>query len=355
MIELNGKVRVAVVGATGYSGQELIRLLAAHPGVELTYAAGSQDAEQALSEMFPYLVGAGDLKVQRFSVEECTEKADTVFVALPSGASGEVASEVWQRGKRVIDLSGDLRLPAQLYQSWYNKPPVEPGVISQAVYGLSEWHRAELRGANLVANPGCYATTVLLALLPLVRNSLLPVRTPLIVDAKSGVSGAGRRATLGTQLGELAENFYPYRVGQHQHIPEIEQELNRTAPTHDATFQVLLNTQLLPVIRGIYANCYISVDDKVPFEKIYEAYQNAYENEEFVRVLPKGVIPQLKHVRNSNRCYIGLVKDERTGVLQVFSVLDNLQKGAAGQAVQNFNLMHGFSESMALGQMPIYP
>lgn len=361
MTEARSKVRVAVVGATGYSGQELIRLLSAHPGVELTYIAGSQDAEQTLVEQFPYFHGTGELKIQKFSADECQEKADTVFVALPSGASGEIASSMWKRGKKVIDLSGDLRLPGDTYQTWYNKRPVEEEVIQEAVYGLTEWHREELSSASLVANPGCFATTVLLALLPLVHSNMLAPGIPVIVDAKSGVSGAGRNAVLGNQLGELAENFYPYRVGRHQHTPEIEQELNRQTPmdglngTANESGKILLNTQLLPVVRGIYANSYVSIRKDISLEQIYQAYQTKYQNDAFIRVLPAGSVPQLKHVRGSNQCHIGLALSERTGVLQVFSVLDNLQKGAAGQAVQNFNILHGFTESTALGQLPLYP
>lgn len=362
MSDMNVKVRVAVVGAAGYSGQELLRILVSHPQVELVYVAGSQDSDQTLVEMFPYLYGIKNLTIRKFSVEECAERAEAVFVALPSGVSGEVAAALWKQGKRVIDLSGDLRLPGDIYQSWYEKSPVASEVVGEAVYGLTEWHRHQLHSASLVANPGCYATTVLLGLLPLMRRGLVQPGSPLIVDAKSGVSGAGRNAVLRHQLGELAENFYPYRVGRHQHIPEIEQELNRVALQSAAAggiaadlYRVLLNTQLLPVVRGIHASSYVMVDRDTSIAEIYQTYQEAYEGEEFVQVLAPGAVPELKHVRGSNQCRISMAMNERTGLLQVFSVLDNLQKGAAGQAVQNFNVMYGFPESMGLGQMPVYP
>lgn len=349
------KVRVAVVGASGYSGQELIRLLSHHPQVELTYVAGSQEGDRELVESFPHLIGSPDLRIRQFNLNECLERADAVFVALPSGASGQIAAEVWQQGKVVIDLSGDLRLPSDSYSEWYGKPAVAGEIVNHAVYGLTEWRRAELQAATLVANPGCFATAALLALLPMVKYGFYQTEPPLVIDAKSGVSGAGRQASLGNQLAELGENFYAYKVGRHQHVPEIEQELGRQRPSQDSVSKVVLTTQLLPAIRGIYASCYVSVKAGVSTTEILEAYQSLYERESFVQVLPLGKIPQLKQVRGSNQCFLGLAMDERTGMLQVFSALDNLQKGAAGQAVQNFNLIYDLGEQTGLTQMPLFP
>ena len=355
MSEVERKVRVAVIGATGYSGQELIRLLSHHPQVELTYLAGSQEGDRDLLETFPHLIGSPDLRIRQFRLNECVEKSDAVFVALPSGASGQVAADLWRQGKVVIDLSGDLRLPRDLYHEWYGKPAVADDVMDNAVYGLTEWRRAELHSATLVANPGCYATAALTALLPLVKYGLVQTDLPIVIDAKSGVSGAGRQASLGNQLAELGENFYAYRVGRHQHVPEIEQELNHHSKAQDGLAKILLTTQLLPMIRGIYASCYVSLQAGVKTSEIFEAYQSLYESERFVQVLPLGKVPQLKQVRGSNQCFLGLAMDERTGLLQVFSALDNLQKGAAGQAVQNFNLLYHLDEQMGLTQMPLFP
>ncbi|MCL6598625.1 MAG: N-acetyl-gamma-glutamyl-phosphate reductase [Alicyclobacillus macrosporangiidus] len=344
------RIRAGVVGATGYGGLELVRLLAAHPGVELTYLAGSKEGGPDFTAWFPHLAGIIEAPLHTFDPAACTEQCDAVFVALPSGVSGQVAAQLWERGRRVIDLSGDLRVPADLYHAWYKRDPVDPAVQAQAVYGLPEWHRERIAKATLVANPGCYATAILLGLLPLAAAGWLNPARPVLVDAKSGVTGAGRTPTLTTHLGELYENFFPYKVGAHQHTPEIEQELGRYAEA-----KVLMTTQLLPVARGIYVVSYVTLDRAADVAQVCEVYREAYEHAPFVRVHAPGHVPQMKHVRGSNFCDIGLFVDERTGVLQVFSVIDNLTKGAAGQAVQNFNLMHGLPEEMGLTGGPMFP
>lgn len=343
-------VRVGIVGANGYSGLELARLLLAHPGARVTYVAASSDASGALDEEQPFLRQTGGLQVTKFHPDACADACDFAFVGLPSGSSGEIAVQIAQRGVKVIDLSGDLRLPADLYETWYGRAALPQMALDAAIYGLTEWSRTEVASASLIANPGCYATAASLALLPLVRAKLQRAGVPVVIDAKSGVSGAGRKATQGGLLGELAENFYAYKVGQHQHTPEIEQTLSASGDV-----RVVLTTQLLPVVRGIYVSAYVTLDAPQSAGAIYDVYQAAYEAEPFVRVLPLGAVPQLKHVRGSNYCDIGLHLDERSGLLQVFSVIDNLQKGAAGQAVQNFNVMNGFAETDGLLAQPMYP
>lgn len=346
------RVRVGIVGANGYSGLELARLLLIHPGANLTYVAASKDAAGALEDEQPFLRGTNGLQVTAYDPAACANACDFVFVALPSGSSGAIALQLRERGLRVIDLSGDLRLPADEYERWYGHAALPQAGLDEAVYGLTEWHRSEVAAASLIANPGCYATAAELALLPLTADHgdvLLP-SAPVIIDAKSGVSGAGRKATQSGLLGELAENFYAYKVGRHQHTPEIERQLSEAG-----AFRVLLTTQLLPTVRGIYISAYVQTRGRVSAEELSSLYQSYYEGEAFIRVLPAGRVPELKHVRGSNYCDIGFAVDERTGLVQVFSVIDNLQKGAAGQAVQNFNVMNGFAETDGLLAQPLYP
>ncbi|WP_026962923.1 N-acetyl-gamma-glutamyl-phosphate reductase [Alicyclobacillus herbarius] len=345
------KVRVGIVGATGYSGVELMRLLAQHPRVSLTYVAGNHQETRAVSAEHPYLPGFTDLTIEPYCREDAVERCEVVFVALPSGRSGAIAGELWQAGRIAIDLSGDLRLPRDLYEQWYKREAVGDTLLANAVYGLTEWNREALREARLVANPGCYATAVLLPLLPLMRSGLIQRDEPVVVDAKSGVSGAGRKATTSSMLAELSENFYAYKVGQHQHTPEIETQLARVG----FAGQLLLTTQLLACVRGIFVTAYLKPKAPLRDADVYAVLLDAYRDEPFITVHEPGDFPQLKHVRASNRCHIGYRVDERTGTLQVFSVIDNLQKGAAGQAVQNFNVIYGFVETEGLAGLPVYP
>ncbi len=343
------KVRVGVIGASGYAGSELLRILKRHRGVHVTYVAGTREETSALPETHPFLVGYDQLRIEEYDSIRCSELCDTVFVALPSGASGKVALELWERGKRVIDLSGDLRLAQSLYEPWYGKPAVvgNPADIG-AVYGLTEWNRPSVREARLIANPGCYATAALLALLPAVKAGICQSNAPIVIDAKSGVSGAGRKPLPHTTLGELHENFYAYKVGSHQHTPEIQTQLGGSHP-------VLLTTQLLSCVRGIFVSAYLALAKPCSTDEVISLYARQYADEPFITVHPAGQYPQLKHVRGSNRCHIGLHVHADQGVLQVLSAIDNLQKGAAGQAVQNFNLMHGFAETEGLDAVPLYP
>ncbi|MBX5437235.1 MAG: N-acetyl-gamma-glutamyl-phosphate reductase [Alicyclobacillaceae bacterium] len=344
------RIRVGVVGASGYGGMDLIRLLSLHPHVELTYVAGNHEESADIPEVYPFLPAAAGLRLEKYDPERCRERCEMVFVALPSGASGAVAAELWRAGLRVVDLSGDLRLPPDVYERWYQKPAADPGAIEAAVYGLTEWARAELRDARLVANPGCYPTGALLALLPAVRAGLAKRGHPVVIDAKSGVSGAGRHAAVDRLYGELQENFYPYKVGRHQHVPEIAGQLD--VPAEGG---LLFTAQLLPAVRGIYSTCYVWLRDGVSEADVRGVYAEAYADEPFIALAPPGRVPELKHVRGSNRCHIGLFVDQAAGVLQVFSVIDNLVKGAAGQAVQNFNVMYGFGETEGLTVQPLYP
>ncbi|RIV28177.1 N-acetyl-gamma-glutamyl-phosphate reductase [Alicyclobacillaceae bacterium I2511] len=342
------KVAVGVVGATGYSGMELVRLLSSHPRVNLTYVAGHGESVVSLAEKLPQFVSLPSLNLEPFDVEVAAKRCEVVFVALPSGTAGAVAVALWNKGCVVIDLSGDLRLPQDQYVQWYHLPAVAAEAQKQAVYGLTEWHRREVSSANLIANPGCYATAAILALRPLLDLDLPLRRGAVVVDAKSGVSGAGRKPVQAFQLAELSDNFYAYKVGQHQHTPEIEAELSGLSP-------LLLNTQLLPIARGIFVCAYVPFEQGVDEAVFHSLYARAYEGEKFITVLPPGQVPQLKHVLGSNACHVGLNFDSRSRVLQVFSVLDNLQKGAAGQAVQNMNVRMGWLEDTGLSVLSMFP
>jgi N-acetyl-gamma-glutamyl-phosphate reductase len=346
------EVRVGIVGATGYSGRELIRILSRHERVSLTYLARSPEGLKNRVETR----SAGSeprfhrLPVLPYEADACVSQCDVVFVALPSGSSGQIAAELWARGLVVIDLSGDLRLPTDKYEVWYGKPPAPKEAQETAVYGLTEFNRPLIRAARLIANPGCYATCATLALYPLIQGGLYAPNTTIVVDAKSGVSGAGRTPTQNTHFPELAGNFYAYRVGRHQHTPEIEQSLRLSDGS------IILTTQLLPVARGIYVTAYVKVEKTCSIDEIDACFHRVYDSEPFIRLLPPGEIPELKHVLGTNLCTIGFHLHPNQGVLQVFSVIDNLMKGAAGQAVQNLNVIQGWPETTGLEQeWPFYP
>ncbi|HEY8414719.1 MAG TPA: N-acetyl-gamma-glutamyl-phosphate reductase [Thermaerobacter sp.] len=358
-------VGAAVIGASGYAGAELVRLLARHPHVELRAVAGSSRAGEPLAGVFPHLRGLVGLTLEEALSPAVWEGVDFVFLALPSGASAEllprVLSRALERGTRIIDLSGDLRLPAELYEAWYGRPAVDPAIRREAVYGLAELFPDRIRSARLVSNPGCYPTAILLGLAPLARAGLL-ASGAVVIDAKSGVSGAGRGVSLSTHFGEVNENFLPYKVGRHQHTPEVEHVLEQLA---GRPVTVALTTHLLPVSRGILATIYVRPaggdgaaggPGAVPGpEDVHRLYREFYAGRPFVRVLEPGAFPAIKQVQGSNYCDIGLHVDGRSGWITVFAAIDNLVKGAAGQAVQNMNLMAGFDETAGLDLVPLYP
>lgn len=341
-----GRLRVGVVGATGYGGTELVRLLLGHPKVQLMYVA-SRSAETPLDVTYPNLGASSVPDLQVFDPLVCAQSCDFAFVALPSGVSGEVAVDLWQRGVRTVDLSGDLRLPASVYRAWYAKVPVDEQAQRAAVYGMTEWASAELATASLVANPGCYATAVGLALKPLAARGWL--EGTVMVDAKSGVSGAGRGANPVNLLGDLSDNMYAYKLGKHQHTPEIEQFLG-------GEVRVLMTAQVIPAVRGIYACMYVPWGrGHAAMGEIQALYEDTYRGTSFVKVLPSGQVPSMKSTRGANSCFIGVHWDERTEILQIVSTIDNLQKGAAGQAVQNMNVMNGWAEADGLTVVGMYP
>ena len=342
------KLRVAIAGATGYTGEELIRLLLTHPHVQLTCLAASAKWERPrpVSEVFPRFARQLDLPVEALDRSTLLTSADVIFLALPHGTAMELVPSLLEAGKRVVDLSGDFRLrEPSLYPRWYQFTHPHPEWLTrpEVVYGLTEFHRAEIATARLVANPGCYATSVLLGCLPLF-NATLVEELPFLVDAKSGVSGAGRKADATLLFTEMSENLRAYKVHDHQHMPEILQEI-RQVTGRQATMGFV--PQVIPVMRGLISMIYVKT--RASLQAITQAYRDAYPpaTTPFVRVRV-GTLPQLRDVLKTNDCDIGLVHNAELGYLTIGSALDNLQKGAAGQAIQNLNVMYGFPETTGL-------
>ena len=342
-------IKAAIVGGTGYTGVELLRLLAAHPEVELNAITSRSDAGQAVADMFPNLRGHVDLafcEPDQAGLTEC----DVVFFATPNGIAMQHAAALLEAGVRVIDLAADFRLkdPAEWAQ-WYGQPHACPDLLEEAVYGLPEVNRAAVAKARLVANPGCYPTAVQLGFLPLLENNLVDI-SRLIADAKSGVSGAGRKANVSTLLGEASESFKAYAVPGHRHLPEIRQGLQRvTGSAVGLTFV----PHLTPMIRGIHATLYAELTAKTA--DLQQLYESRYENEPFVDVLPAGSHPETRSVRGANTCRLSIHRPQGGNTLVVLSVIDNLVKGAAGQAVQNMNIMFGLSETSGLNNIALLP
>lgn len=345
-------LHVGIVGASGYTGVELARILAGHPEICLTVATSRQYAGKPLAEVFPNLRKRVDLCCENLTVDELIDRADFFFTAVPHKTAMDIVPQLLDAGKKVVDLSADYRIhdPA-VYEAWYQEH-TSPQLLGEAVYGLPELYRDQIRTARLTANPGCYPTSVILALTPLLRRGLINPAT-LIIDSKSGTSGAGRAASVGTLFCEVADGFKPYKVGgSHRHIPEIEQELSLAAST---PVTVSFTPHLLPISRGILSTMYASLTEEGANVDLQGLYEKLYADEPFVRVLPAGVPPSTQHVRGSNCCDLALQKDPRTGRLIVMSAIDNIVKGASGQAVQNMNLMNGFPESTGLMGAPFFP
>jgi N-acetyl-gamma-glutamyl-phosphate reductase len=334
-------IRATIVGGTGYTGGELVRLVLGHPSLELASIVGNTTAGQAVSEVLPSLRGVVDGQVDAFDPDAIAKQADVVFCALPHAASAEAVSALRERGQKVLDLSADFRFEdLAVYEAWYGKHPV-PERLPEAVYGLVELHREELRGADLIAVPGCYPTASILALAPLIRNGL--IRTDgIVVDAKSGVSGAGRGVSSATHFPETAEGVRAYKAGAHRHGPEIEQELSRLA---GSPVQIAFVPHLLPMTRGILATCYAQpADSSVSAAACIEAARSLYRGSPSVHALDEGEHPDTLWVRGSNRVHVGYAQDRQSGTIIAMSAIDNLVKGASGQAIQCLNVRFGLDE-----------
>jgi N-acetyl-gamma-glutamyl-phosphate reductase len=363
---MSARVSVAVVGASGYTGSELLRLLFAHPGVEVVSVTAKRAAGQRLDQSFPQFRGISDLVIEAFDADQLASRARVVFSALPHGESATVVAALRQRRVTVLDLSADFRLHDEAsWREWYGgaEHPHHPAaaMLADAIYGLPELHRAALREAAaavahqrpaLIAVPGCYPTASILAVAPLMAAGLV-APGDLVVDAKSGVSGAGRSPGLGTHFAEIAEGIRAYKVaGTHRHTPEIEQELSAVAGRSVA---VLFTPHLVPMARGILSCVYARPSGDGDPARFRQALVDAYRDEPFVSVLAAGELPDTSHVRGSNRVHVNAFYDARTRRVLAISAIDNLVKGAAGQAVQCMNLVLGFAETSGLTLAPLFP
>ncbi len=340
-------IKAGVVGATGYAGAELCRLLTGHPGAELAAVSSVSFEGKALWEVYPsyYQVCGPVCGTQEQVVEQC----DVVFAALPHGLSQELAAECARKGRAFIDLGADFRLESEEeYQEWYGGGFLDRELHQRAVYGLPELFREKIRGQRLIANPGCYTTAVPLALYPALEAGLIE-KDGIVADCKSGVTGAGRKMTQNTHYPELNEAFTAYKVAAHRHTPEMEQTLSKAA---GAPVRLTFVPHLLPVNRGILATCYARVRPGVTLEQLEETYRERYGGEYFIRLLPKGRVADIKNVWYSNFCDISLHLDKRTSTFIAISAIDNMVKGAAGQAVQNMNLAFGLEETAGLKLFP---
>ncbi len=336
-------MQVSIVGATGYTGAELVKILLHHPRVDIECITSQSFAGKRIREVYPHL--DTELVCQKLDLNRISLESEVVFVALPHSVSMNTVGELCSRGKRVLDLSADFRLTDPcLYEKWYGTSHTQKELLKEAVYGLPEVHGDRIRGASLVANPGCYSTSAILALAPLLENRLIE-EEEIIIDAKSGVSGAGRGLTLDTHYPEINESLHPYAVNSHRHIPEIEHEIGRIRGKRiDVTFV----PHLVPLNRGIISTCYARLKNFSQATDILNVYRNFYQGMPFVEILPAGEFPRIKDVVYSNRCRIGIATKEATRRIIVVSSLDNLLKGASGQAIQNMNLMLGLDESTGL-------
>ena len=338
-------IRAVVVGGTGYTGAELVRLSLAHPSLELVSIVGNTTAGRSVAEVLPSLRGVFDDAVQPFDPDAIASEADVVFCALPHAASAEAVSALRERGKVVLDLSADFRFEDRsVYEAWYGPHPV-PERLDEAVYGLVELHREALRTADLIAVPGCYPTASTLALAPLVKNGLIRSEG-IAVDAKSGVSGAGRGLSSTTQFSETAEGVRAYKAGAHRHGPEIEQELSRLA---GSPVQIAFVPHLLPMTRGILATCYAQpASSDTTVASCIAAARTLYEGSPSVQVLDEGQHPDTLWVRGSNRVHVAYAQDRTSGMIIAMSAIDNLVKGASGQAIQCLNIRFGLDEGAGL-------
>ncbi|MDX8045204.1 N-acetyl-gamma-glutamyl-phosphate reductase [Gracilibacillus sp. S3-1-1] len=345
-------MNVAIVGGTGYGAVELLRFLHNHPYVEVKKVISHSNSGTKLAEVYPHLVNVVDIEMAELDVHTLAEEVDLVFFATPSNVSKRYIPDLVDKGVRCIDLSGDFRLrDGKKYVEYYGEEMAPQSYIDKAVYGLSEINKEAIKQAMIIANPGCYPTATTLGLIPVLEKGLVNPNS-IIVDAKTGVSGAGRKLSLNVHFSEMNENFKAYKVGVHKHIPEIEQMLSERA---EQAIQVIFTPHIVPMTRGIMSTMYVDMKDVYSTEELIQLYQEYYQTHPFVRIRKEGALPATKEVYGSNYCDIGLYADERTGKLIIVSVIDNLVKGASGQAIQNMNIMCGWEETTGLHQLPIYP
>jgi N-acetyl-gamma-glutamyl-phosphate reductase len=345
------KTKVGIVGATGYTGLELLRFLIHHPEVEITTLTSQKYAGLEIGQVFPTLMNQLQIKCEELSPERISERTDFIFTAVPHKTAMETVPLFYRLGKEVVDLSADFRLkdPA-VYERWYQKHTAVD-LLPESVYGLPELHRDKIRNAKIVGNPGCYPTGALIGLIPLVKKGLISLEG-IVVDSKSGVSGAGRDVVLESLFCEVNEGVKAYKIFAHRHTPEIDQELSQLAQKE---IRVTFVPHLIPMDRGILSTLYVRLVKKLKTEELLNAFQDHYRGEPFIRIYPKGKLPNTKDVRGSNFCDIGAAVSEPDDRAVVVTAIDNLVKGASGEAVQNMNIMLGYPETMGLDVLPLFP
>lgn len=346
-------IKAGIIGASGYTGAELMRLAGMHPEITIEYVTANQYQGAKVKELYPHLTGISDATYEAYDLKAASSKADIFFLTLPHGKAMEVAPELLDAGYKVVDLSGDFRLSdAAIYETWYKTKHTNPELINNAVYGLPELYEDKIKSASFVSNPGCYPTGAILALAPALSGGLVE-KEGIVVNSLSGVSGAGRDPKPGTHFCKVDESLTAYKVGGvHQHIPEIEQYLSDMA---GGKITLSFTPHLMPVNRGILTTAYADVAGSINLDELIDHYETFYENKPFVHMLPKGQYPETKSVLGSNYCQIGLALDERTGKVIIISAIDNLVKGASGQAIQNLNIMLGLPQDMGLRHAGLMP
>ncbi|WP_042474565.1 N-acetyl-gamma-glutamyl-phosphate reductase [Bacillus ndiopicus] len=343
-------MKVGIIGATGYGGLELIRFLHNHQEIEKIELFTSSEEGAIFSTKFSHLTGITDRPLQKID-EAILQSLDVIFASTPSGVTSSLLPPLMYKGPKLIDLSGDFRLKDRAsFEHWYKKTPAPQETIEQSVYGLSEWNEQKIAEAHLIANPGCYPTAVLLSILPLIKENLIDPSF-LVIDAKSGVSGAGNKPTQATHYSETNENFSIYKINEHQHIPEIEQAI---AMFTNVETKISFNTHLVPMTRGILTTSYAAVQPGVTQVQLIECLQATYAKHPFVRVVEQASSIGTNRVKGSNFCDIYVQLDERTNRATIIGVIDNLVKGAAGQAIQNMNIQMNLPQTMGLQTVPLF-
>ncbi len=346
------KLNIAIVGSSGYTGGELMRLLLNHTRVAVTTITSEKSAGKPITSIFPHLAALTSLVCEPLDPDTIAKKSDFVFLALPHVTSQEAAFRFHKLGKKVVDLSADYRFSdPSVYATWYEHTHQYPELLKEAVYGLPELHRDKIKKASLTANPGCYPTSAILGLAPLMQKGRVDLGS-IIIDSKSGVSGAGRSPSLAHHYPEVNEGFMAYKVGTHRHMPEIEQELSSLAGKQ---ITLSFTPHLVPMNRGILTTSYAMQISPADTDQLHALYREFYKDAPFVRLLPVGQFPNVRNVRGSNFCDIGVYADPRTGRAVVVTAIDNLVKGASGQAIQNMNLMMGFDEAEGLRFAGVFP
>lgn len=343
--------KVGIVGGSGYTGSELLRILSRHSGVEVSFISSRANAGTRVDALFPQLRGICDLEFSDPGADKIAD-CDLVFFATPNGTAMLSAAELLDKGVRIVDLSADFRLKDRaVWEKWYSMTHAAPELLEQAVYGLPEMHREKIAGASLVANPGCYPTCIQLGFLPLLEGGHVN-RNTLVADAKSGITGAGRSASVPNLLAEAADSFKAYAVSGHRHLPEIEQGLEMAT---GSPVELTFTPHLLPIIRGIHATLYMDLENEADTLDLQALYEERFANEPFVDVMPAGSHPETRSVKGANTCRLAVHRPQGRNRVVVLAVEDNLVKGAAGQAVQNMNLMLGFDEGAALDLPALVP